>query len=345
MADSLVLTGVKDVKKHTGDEMRLTRPKRGGDTHQIKEWWKGRGGKQYVSATIFDVTVGGNSVKLALDTNSGTNIRIDHDGAFNFNFYGMNEVRRAALFTAAFELIEHYAFPTISGGKIMTVKPAGAATRPGGGGGPAPDPTDTTIDTVVVSGPSVADTDQTGTDTYTFNVVALGDAAPFTYQWSVTGGTITAGATAASCDVYFTAAGPSTVKCVVSGTDGDWDGNTAEDTKSVTVSEGIGDKILNADVSVTVTVQEVSGEDKYFIDGVQQDAIAVTAGQSIYFDTSDSSMSSHPLRIYTDDSKVQEVTTGVTVAADGVLYETLVAATASYQCSAHADMGGDLTIS
>ena len=41
MADSLVLTGVKDVKKHTGTEMLLTRPKRGGDTHSLKEWWKG----------------------------------------------------------------------------------------------------------------------------------------------------------------------------------------------------------------------------------------------------------------------------------------------------------------
>ena len=52
MADSLVLTGVKDVKKHTGSpkEMLLTRPKRGGDTHAIKEWWKDRGGAQYVAA-------------------------------------------------------------------------------------------------------------------------------------------------------------------------------------------------------------------------------------------------------------------------------------------------------
>ena len=41
MADSLVLTGVKHVKKHTGDEMTLTRPKGGGDSHTIKEWWRG----------------------------------------------------------------------------------------------------------------------------------------------------------------------------------------------------------------------------------------------------------------------------------------------------------------
>ena len=127
MADSLVLTGVKDVKKHTGTEMLLTRPKRGGDTHAIKEWWKSGVSKCYVECTIFDVTVGGNTVKLVLDTSMGTNVRIDHDGAFNFSFYGMNEVRRGALFTDAFEIIEHYVFPSISGGKIMTVTPPGAA--------------------------------------------------------------------------------------------------------------------------------------------------------------------------------------------------------------------------
>ena len=52
MADSLILTGVKDVKKHTGTEMLLTRPKRGGDTHAIKEWWNDRNGKQYCLSLI-----------------------------------------------------------------------------------------------------------------------------------------------------------------------------------------------------------------------------------------------------------------------------------------------------
>ena len=137
MADSLVLTGVKDVKKHTGTEMLLTRPKRGGDTHALKEWWKGGHGKCYVQCTVFDVTVGGDTVKLALDSNMSTNVRIDHDGAFSFDFYGINEVRRAALFTTSYELIEHYVFPVISGGKVMTVTPAGAAAKPTpGGGGP-----------------------------------------------------------------------------------------------------------------------------------------------------------------------------------------------------------------
>ena len=71
MADSLVLTGVKDVKKHTGTEMLLTRPKRGGDTHSIKEWWKVGPNKCYVMCTVFDVTTASGTVKLAVDSNAG----------------------------------------------------------------------------------------------------------------------------------------------------------------------------------------------------------------------------------------------------------------------------------
>ena len=148
MADSLVLAGVKDVKKHTGTEMLLTRPKRGGDTHALKEWWKGGAGKCYVQCTVFNVTVGGDTCKLAIDSNMSTNLRIDHDGAFGFDFFGPNEVRRAALFTSSYEIIEHYVFPVISGGKVMTVTPAGAAAKPvPGGGGP----------TGVVTGVAVTD--------------------------------------------------------------------------------------------------------------------------------------------------------------------------------------------
>ena len=136
MADSLVLNGVKDVKKHTGTEMLLTRPKHGGDTHHLKEWWKTGGVSTcYIDCTVFNVTVGGDTVKLVLDTSMSTNVRIDHDGAFNFSFFGVNELKRAALFTADYELIEHYVFPSISGGKIMTVIPPNGASRPGGGGG------------------------------------------------------------------------------------------------------------------------------------------------------------------------------------------------------------------
>ena len=134
MADSLVLTGVKDIKKHTGTEMLRLNPKGGGDVFSLKRWWVSGGvSTTYTNCTVFDVTTGAGTVKLALDTNMSTNVRIDHDGSFNFSFIGVNELSRAALYTDTFELIEHYVFPSISGGKVMTVTPAGAPTRPSPG--------------------------------------------------------------------------------------------------------------------------------------------------------------------------------------------------------------------
>lgn len=130
MADSLVLKGVKHVKKHTGDEMMLKRPTRGGDTFNVKRWWPSSGTTLYAKCTIFEVTVGADKVNLVLDTSVSTDIRIDHDGAFNFSFFIMNEIERAALFTTDMEIIEHYVFPKISGGKVMTVVPADAAAKP-----------------------------------------------------------------------------------------------------------------------------------------------------------------------------------------------------------------------
>ena len=131
MSDSLVLTGVKDVRKHTGTEMLRRNPKGGGDTFHLKRWWvEGGVSTCYEDATVFDVTTADGTVKLALATSMSTNVRIDHDGSFNFAFFGINEVSRAALFTETFEIIEHYVFPAISGGKVMTVTPAGSASRP-----------------------------------------------------------------------------------------------------------------------------------------------------------------------------------------------------------------------
>jgi hypothetical protein len=131
MSDSLVLTGVKDVRKHTGTEMLRRNPKGGGDTFQLKRWWvEGGISTVYEDATVFDVTTAAGTVKLALATSMSTNVRIDHDGSFNFTFIGANELSRAALYTDAFELIEHYVLPSISGGKVMTVTPAGGASRP-----------------------------------------------------------------------------------------------------------------------------------------------------------------------------------------------------------------------
>ena len=131
MSDSLVLKGVKDVRKHTGTEMLRRSPKGGGDTFQLKRWWVAGGVSTcYEDATVFDVTTGVGTVKLAVASSMSTDLRIIHDGSFNFTFIGANEVGRAALFTENMELIEHYVFPAISGGKIMTVTPPGSANRP-----------------------------------------------------------------------------------------------------------------------------------------------------------------------------------------------------------------------
>ena len=135
MADSLLLTGVKDVRKHTGTEMLRLNPKGGGDTFSLKRWWVAGGiSTCYEPCTVFNVTTAAGTVKLALATKAeGSRVRIDHDGSFNFSFIGAGEISRAALFTDTFEIIEHYVFPNISGGKVMTVTPAGAASRPSAG--------------------------------------------------------------------------------------------------------------------------------------------------------------------------------------------------------------------
>ncbi len=226
MADSLVLTGVKDVKKHTGTEMLLTRPKRGGDTHSLKEWWKVGPNKCYVMCTVFDVTTASGTVKLVIDTNAGTNLRIDHDGAFNFTFYGANEVSRAALFTDTYELIEHYVFPAISGGKIMTVTPAGGASRPSAG------PAATTIGTVTVSGAATANDG----DTETYSVSNSGDASGLTYAWSVSGDGVANGGTTGSTFDVDLSTGSATVTCAVTSSDAGVTDSPASGNISVTVS-------------------------------------------------------------------------------------------------------------
>ena len=172
MSDSLVLTGVKDVRKHTGTEMLRRNPKGGGDTFSLKRWWVTGGiSTCYEPCTVFDVTTAAGTVKLALATKAeGSRVRIDHNGSFNFSFIGAGEISRACLFTDTFEVIEHYVFPSISGGKVMTVTPAGAASRPSAA--PAK-----TFTGVTLSGATSA----TDGDTETYTAAKSGTATDVTY--------------------------------------------------------------------------------------------------------------------------------------------------------------------
>jgi len=339
MADSLFLVGVKDVRKHTGTEMQLVHPLRGGNTHQVKEWWRNGVNTTYTGCTIFDVTTGDGTVKLALATGKpeGAEVRIDHDGSFNFSFYFMNEIERAALFTDAMELIEHYVFPSIAGGPIMTVTPAGAADRPTAPPPPAPD---TTIDSVSVAGEAAP----TNGATENYTATVTGDATPFTYSWSVTGGTVDSGGSTATATVTWTSAGAGSVTCTVGSTNADFDGNGDSDTLTTNVSVLFSTLVAAADLSVAVTVADTGNGDKYQIDGVEQDGIVANVGATIHFDLSDASLSGHPFKIYTDSSKTTEVTVGVEQQGTDLLFTPPIAGSFSYQCQQHAGLGGDIIV-
>lgn len=214
MSDSLVLKGLKDVRKHTGSEMLLQRPPRGGDAYPVKKWWATNAKNVvYVGCSVFKVTQGDNSVYLAIYTSelsTISTIRIDSDDDFSFKFYMCKGVSRAALFTDSWQLIEHYMLPRISGGKVLTAVPAGSASRPNSG------PPATAIGTVTVTGATTA----SDGDTETYSVgVSGGDAGGLTYAWTVTGDAIAnGGSTGETFDVVLST-GSVTVTCTVSSSD------------------------------------------------------------------------------------------------------------------------------
>jgi hypothetical protein len=224
MSDSLVLKGLKDVRKHTGSEMLLQRPKRGGDAYPVKKWWAANASQTiYVGCSVFKVTASGSDCFLAIDTAEMSTVRVDHDGSFNFSFFINKEVSRAALFTDDWQIIEHYVFPKISGGKVMTVIPAGAAAKPGGS---------TSIGTVTVTGAATA----SNGDTETYSVGNSGDASGLTYLWSATGdAVINGGATGTSAD-FDLSTGSATITCTVTSSDAGVTDSPASDAITVTVS-------------------------------------------------------------------------------------------------------------
>ena len=98
----------------------------------------------------------------------------------------------------------------------------------------------------------------------------------------------------------------------------------------------------------TVTVQNVSGYNKYFIDGVQQDTLTLAEGGTYVFNWS--AATSHPLRFSTTSDGTHsgggtEYTTGVTK-DDGNYLTTIQVAdsapTLYYYCQYHSGMGGQI---
>ena len=70
----------------------------------------------------------------------------------------------------------------------------------------------------------------------------------------------------------------------------------------------------------------------------------MTLGETYVFYQGDPSNSGHPLKIYTDSTKSTEVTDGVVISGDVTAFTPTSTGTYSYQCAAHANMGGDITV-
>ena len=105
--------------------------------------------------------------------------------------------------------------------------------------------------------------------------------------------------------------------------------------------------------TITVTVQNVGGANKYFLDGVQQDTLNLFESGTYKLDQSDSTNGGHPLRFSTTSDGTHnsgvEYTTGVTTVGTpgnaGAYTQIVVAVgapTLYYYCTNHSGMGGQL---
>jgi len=111
--------------------------------------------------------------------------------------------------------------------------------------------------------------------------------------------------------------------------------------------------LLYADI--TVTVVNVGGYNKYFIDGTQQQTITLVPSVTYRFDVSDSTNSGHPLRFSTTSDGTHnsgtQFTTGITTigtaGSAGAIIEVKLEQDAPdlyYYCANHSGMGGSVSM-
>ncbi len=184
------------------------------------------------------------------------------------------------------------------------------------------------------------------------NVTVIGNANPTvnsteTYSWSHDGTNQNPGLLRIDCDVpgaivndvdiTFPQAGSGNVTVLLTHP------SAADDPQAGSLAVNVTSP-FSTPTTYTVTVTSTGYGNKYVIDGVQQDSLTLTQGNTYIFDQSDSSNSGHPLKIYTDSSKSTEVTAGVTIGSNSTTFVPGSTGTYSYQCAAHANMGGDITV-
>ena len=349
MADSLRLKGAKHVIKHTGDEMKLRRPKRGGDVHQVPTWWALKKTVTYTGAAIFDVnsTVGPLTLIVPVDA-EGTDLGIKHNGDGTFTFTIKRGVDRVAVMSADMKTFYvEYQFSKISGGptlkRTVNALPSAAAAI------------SFTASSTIAGTATVGETLTATAATYTGGVGSVTTNLIFqvsdngTSGWSFKAGN--PGTASGGTATYTLQAGDESkfIRASYQVTD---DNETKSSNSAATsaIASTFASRVAAADLSVVVTVADTGNGNKYQIDGVEQDGIVATVGSTILFDLSDASLtggagSNHPFKIYTDATKTTEVTVGVERVGDELLFTPPIAGTFSYQCANHADMGGTITVS
>ena len=134
----------------------------------------------------------------------------------------------------------------------------GDPTSPFGGASVLPPPVipDTTIGTVIVSG----DTGGQVNDSGSYTATASGDATPFSYKWSAVGGTVRGSGNARTCTVDWTIEGAGTVTCVVSSADPGVTDSPQSDTMNVTVAPEPPPPTQIGDISITGPASVTEGE-------------------------------------------------------------------------------------
>ena len=233
MADKLTLRGVKRIENYvepadTADRVfSLKRPTTGKDQFTLKRWWTEQGArnpKRYINATCLDGEFSGSSVVLAVVANQDTRLDIILNDAGNALTFGeIHSVERIAIFSSDLATLHYdYVIPKIPGvaPTQLTISAISA---------PVPD---TTVDSVSVSG----DASPTNGDTTDYTAAATGDATPFTYTWTITGGTLDSGQGTTTATVTWGAAGAGSAQCEVGSTNANFDGTTQTDTLSVTIA-------------------------------------------------------------------------------------------------------------